>query len=637
MKKSDDELGMQRPITRRDIVHGLGAIAVGALLPPSGWTGVAIDRSTAASYPPLRDGLRGNHAGSFEAMHHLARHARQDWQAPESSVSEIFDLVVVGAGISGLCAAYFYKREHPDARILILDNHADFGGHAKRNEFDVDGRRLIGYGGTQTMQKPSSYSPLVKDFLDDLGINVKAFESAYDEDFYHRNGLTAGLHFGREQWGTRQMVRFDLGCFDDYIPVAKSPLNAQEAVAAMPISTEAKKQLLALLTIDEDQMPEIKGDKKWDYLYNMSYRDFLRQHLGITELDVFNVLQDLAVDSGVGIDAINALSAMTYGVLPGWDASGLPALEASEPYIHHFPDGNASIVRQLVRRMIPAVAPGSSMEDLITATFDYEQLDRASSHVRLRLNSTVVHVEQGGEASNSNMVNITYIREGKAHKAQAYGAVLACNNSAIPYLCPQLPEEQREALAFQVKTPILYTSVALRNWRAWKKIGIGAVMCPGSYHINATLDFPVSWGDYQFSTNPDQPVIVHMERFPHVSNQGLTARQQHRAGRHELLATSFEEIERNVRLQLNEMLAEGSFDAARDIAGITVNRWAHGYAYWYNPLFDTIYDDDDDERYPHMIARKPFGRISIANADSAASAMTESAIEQGYRAAAELI
>jgi spermidine dehydrogenase len=162
-------------------------------------------------------------------------------------------------------------------------------------------------------------------------------------------------------------------------------------------------------------------------------------------------------------------------------------------------------------------------------------------------------------------------------------------------------------------------------------------MCPGSYHINATLDFPVSWGDYQFSTNPDQPVIVHMERFPHVSNQGLTARQQHRAGRHELLATSFEEIERNVRLQLNEMLAEGGFDAARDIAGITVNRWAHGYAYWYNPLFDTIYDDDDDERYPHMIARKPFGRISIANADSAASAMTESAIEQGYRAAAELI
>ncbi|MDE0841171.1 MAG: FAD-dependent oxidoreductase [Porticoccaceae bacterium] len=637
MNKSDDDLGMQRPITRRDIVHGIGAIAAGALLPRSGWTAASLDRASADSYPPLRDGLRGNHAGSFEAMHQLARGDRRDWEPLEQGDSGIFDLVVVGAGISGLCAAYYYKRDHPKSRILILDNHDDFGGHAKRNEFDVDGRRLIGYGGTQTMQQPSSYSPLVKEFLDDLGIDIGAFKSAYDENFYRRNGLTAGLHFGRAHWGTRQMVRFDLGCFDDYIPVAKSPLNAQEAVAAMPISEEAKQQLFSLLSTTEDQIPDIEGDAKWDYLYRMSYRDFLSEHLGITEVDVFNVLQDLAVDSGVGIDSINALSAMTYGGLPGWDAAGLPAAEASEPYIHHFPDGNASIARQLVRRMIPAVALGTSMEDLITATFDYDQLDRASSQVRLRLNSTVVHVEQGGAASDSKVVDITYIREGKTYKARAHGTVLACNNSAIPYICPQLPEVQREALAFQVKTPILYTSVALRNWRAWKNMGIGAVMCPGSYHINATLDFPVSWGGYQFSTNPDQPVIVHMERFPHVSNQGLTARQQHRAGRRELLTTSFEEIERNVRLQLNEMLIEGGFDAARDIAGITVNRWAHGYAYWYNPLFDTIYEDDDDERYPHMVARKPFGRISIANADSAASAMTESAIEQGYRAAAELL
>jgi spermidine dehydrogenase len=200
-----------------------------------------------------------------------------------------------------------------------------------------------------------------------------------------------------------------------------------------------------------------------------------------------------------------------------------------------------------------------------------------------------------------------------------------------------LPAEQREALAFQVKSPILYTSVALTNWRAWKKMGIGAVYAPGSYHIHATLDFPVSLGGYSYSSGPDEPIVVHMERFPHVNNENLTAVEQFRRGRYELLSTSFGTIERNVRVQLAGMLGEGGFDPAVDIAGITVNRWAHGYARFYNPLFDPIYEDDDDERYPHMRSRKPFGPIAIANSDSAASAMLEAAVEQGHRAVSELL
>ena len=207
----------------------------------------------------------------------------------------------------------------------------------------------------------------------------------------------------------------------------------------------------------------------------------------------------------------------------------------------------------------------------------------------------------------------------------------------IPYLCPELPVSQREALANQVKSPILYTNVALRNWQSWKKMGIGAVLSPGSYHIAASLDFPVSLGDYSFSGGPDEPVVVHMERFPHVNNQGLTAQEQHRRGQQELLTTPFETIELNVREQLASMLGEGGFDPATDITGITVNRWAHGYGYFYSPLFDTVYEDDDDERYPHMRARKPFGRITIANADAAAGASLGAAVEQGHRAVTELI
>jgi spermidine dehydrogenase len=207
----------------------------------------------------------------------------------------------------------------------------------------------------------------------------------------------------------------------------------------------------------------------------------------------------------------------------------------------------------------------------------------------------------------------------------------------IPYLCPELPAPQREALAFQVKSPILYTNVAVRNWQAWQKLGIGAVVSSGSYHVHAMLDFPVSLGDYHFASEPDDPIAVHMERFPHRPNEGLSERQQRRLGRHELLSTSFETIERNIRNQLAGMLADGGFDPARDIEAITVNRWAHGYSYGYNDLEDDpYYADRNDERYPHVRGRKQYGRITIANSDAGARAMLESAVEQAHRAVGEL-
>ncbi len=290
-----------------------------------------------------------------------------------------------------------------------------------------------------------------------------------------------------------------------------------------------------------------------------------------------------------------------------------------------------------MRELIPTVAPGETMDDVVTARFDYSKLDNANSRVRLRLNSCVIGVEHDGDPKSAKRVRVTYVRDGLAFRVYASACVLACNNAMIPHLCPELPEPQREALALQVKTPILYTTVALRNWRAWKKIGIGGMIAPGSYHINAMLDYPVSLGSYSFAREPDEPITVHMERFPHRSNEGLTAREQHRAGQFELLSTPFETIERNIRSQLAGMLNDGGFDPVADIEAITVNRWAHGYAYWYNPLFDPIYDDYDDERHPHMRARKRFGRVAIANSDAGARANIASAIEQGHRAVAELI
>jgi len=643
MKARDRNLGMDRLISRRDLLHGMGALAASTLVPGQALAEemLALERAggAAASYPPALTGMRGSHVGSYEVALQLAFEGKRDWGFAHEPDPDDYDLVVVGGGLSGLAAAHFYRKEKPKARILILDNHDDFGGHAKRNEFQPGGSTLIGYGGSQTLQEPSGYPDVVKGLLQDLGVDKKRFDTAYDQEFYKRHGLGAGIYFNRDNWGVDRMVPFDWGTFKGYVPLAPSPLSPEEAVAQFPISEPARREFLRLLVTDQDRMSDIPLDAKELYLYTISYRDFLSKHLEIREPEVFAVLQDLAADSGVGIEAVPALMALSFAGLPGWGATGLLVAESyyTEPYIHHFPDGNASIARLLVRQMIPQVAPGNTMDDVVKARFDYSKLDEAKSPVRLRLSSTAVRVEHDGRPKSAKRVRISYIRDGIPYQVYARSCVLACYNMMIPHLCPEMPAPQREALALQVKTPILYTTVALRNWQAWKKLGIGAAVTPGSYHTVAQLDFPVSLGGYQFSKGPDDPIAVHMERFPHQNNTGADPREQRRLGRFELLSTPFETIERSIRSQLVGMLGSGGFDPGKDIEAITVNRWAHGYAYYYNPLFDPYYENYEDERYPHMQARKRFGRITIANSDSVATPMLEAAVAQGYRAATELL
>jgi len=196
MRSRDRDLGMDRAISGRDMLQGVGALAVGELCTPHNQI-FALENPGAAGYPPELMGFRGSHPGSFKVAHQLAFTGRRDWGAVQGTDDDIYDLVVVGGGLSGLAAAHFFLKQMPTARILILDNHDDFGGHARRNEFQVGGRTLIGYGGNQTLEAPSGYSDVVKGLLRDLGVDTKRFDTAYDQEFYKRHGLAAGIYFNR--------------------------------------------------------------------------------------------------------------------------------------------------------------------------------------------------------------------------------------------------------------------------------------------------------------------------------------------------------------------------------------------------------------------------------------------------------
>jgi spermidine dehydrogenase len=213
--------------------------------------------------------------------------------------------------------------------------------------------------------------------------------------------------------------------------------------------------------------------------------------------------------------------------------------------------------------------------------------------------------------------------------------VLACYNMMVPYLCPELPEQQREALSYAIKAPLVYTRVLIRNWKSFERLGLDSAYCPGSYHTSVRLGDPVSMGLYRCPRTPDEPMVLQLLRIP--LKPGLPAPEQWKIGRKEW--APFETYERKVRDQLGRMLSAGGFDPARDIEAITVNRWSHGYAYGYDPATNEVdfLSDWPKERLTHLRARRPFGRVSIANSDAAANAMTEAAFGEAHRAVQEIL
>jgi spermidine dehydrogenase len=306
--------------------------------------------------------------------------------------------------------------------------------------------------------------------------------------------------------------------------------------------------------------------------------------------------------------------------------------EEADRYFFHFPDGNASIARLIVRKLVPETIPGSSATDVVTAKANYSKLDQPANSVRIRLNSTAVRVQHQGEPATAKSVEITYSQGGKLNTVRAAHCILACWHVVIPYICTELPEKQKAALASAQKVPLLYTNVEFKNWTSFQKLGVNSVYAPGCYHTGVNLDLPVSIGGYECATKPEAPIVVHMMKA--ACKPGRPARDQHRLGRIQLYSTTFETFERNIRDQLSRTLGPGGFDPARDIAAITVNRWPHGYAYEYNSLFDDFWLNGGET--PCEVARKPFGRIAIANSDAAAYAYTDAAIDQAYRAVKEV-
>jgi len=630
-------------INRRDFVNGCAlSLAAGTAISPLEAVAQDLLDPTALPadyYPPTRQGLRGSHEGSFEVAH--AARDGATFSAVDAG-DYAYDLVVVGGGLSGLSAAHFFRKQNgPDSRILIIDNHDDFGGHAKRNEFRHDGGIYLVNGGTLNVEAPSQYSTVAAGLLWELGIDRERYfqKNRGMWSNYSDMGLKGSMFYDRETFG------------EDKLVVGYGDMPIGDFIRQAPVSPEVQLDAVRLYEEKKDYLPGLDAAEKRQTLTKMSYRDFVVNIVGCHP-DVMHLFDTSLL--GIFVTAMDAIPAiycreMGYPGFEGMNLDDIPVNQlANEPGGQHgrentdraesgdpdmyFPDGNATIARLLVSSLVPDAVSDNTMEGIVTAKIDYSLLDRDDNKVRIRLNSTAIDVAH----VNDSLVETTYVLGGKAYTVSSNNVVLACWNSVIPNICRELSPEQREALAYGVKSPLVYTGVLVSNWQSWVDAGISRVTAPGGFHPSIGLQPMLEMGDYKTARSPEDPIVVRMSTY--FYEPGHSRREQHRIGSNRMLATPFETFEYHIRDQLSRILGPTGFDDERDILGITVNRWPHGYTYSYNPLFDPeLWAYTTTPQRPCVIARQRIGRIAIANADAAASPHTDAAIGEAYRAVTELL
>ena len=623
--------GGKREISRRDFLDGVALVAGGMALSPLISSANSNQAFSHVVYPPSLTGMRGNHPGAYEVAHALARYGQRPTDfAP---VDTLYDLVVVGAGISGLTAAYLYKkRAGPDAKILILDNHDDFGGHAKRNEFSLEGRPLLGVGGSLNLEQGAMGDAALA-LLEEIGVDFAGLRRAIAPQYMISDPLSEhGLYLNADEFGADRSINgpwnLTWAGFGDF----------SAAVRSLELAAADEAGLIALIGAQTDFLKGIPNEEREQFLHETAYATFLSERVGMSESGIKIVEPWIKALFGVSAKSVSISEALKAGA-PGATSVTPPAPDANEaeevdPDLYRypiFPDGNASVARLLVSHLIPSAVSGDTAESIVTRVVDYGGLDREEASVRLRLNSTAVNVTN----RDDGLVDVAYVVDGKNRVVRCRSSILAGYAGMVPSLCPDLPVEQRENLAYGVKVPFICTNVLLRSGTAVRKQAVSGYQCPGSFYSLVASAPPLSLGGYEAPTGDDDPLVVWMISAPAPeATGGESARDLCRQGRHRLLSMSFDEIEAATLSQLTGMFGSSGFDAKTDVEAITVNRWAHGYAYEYMDLHDPKWPAGEA---PHELARAPIGRISIANSDTEAHAYVQSAIDAAIRAVNEIL
>jgi spermidine dehydrogenase len=619
-------LGLDQEITRRDFLNstlvGSGALLLHPLSPadwlaqkPSDsaddWTGYGGVGDYANS--------NGNTQGVLEAGHRIRDGEFEN--VPENVVEtgEVYDCVIVGGGISGLAAGLIFHRQAGDGKTcLVIDNHPVFGGEAKRNEFVVDGRRLVGHQGSALFQVNYPHS-FIERFYQSIGLKVPRLEyqkwGSSEPEMQlpttpYLGGAPYGLYFGAKFGQAKGVWLTD--------PWGKKLEGA-------PISAKAREELLRTQTpVSASQVPKYRGDAISRRLDTITLEQHLMEKYHISRETVRTFLTpDEGGGFGLGPDALSGYTAYAF------DAFG-PTLDEGNQM---FPDGNSGIARLIVKTLIPESIHGEhSLEDVCRNNINFDALDRTGAAARIRLDSTAVWVKHDGVPEKSESVTVLYTRGDKVYKIRARSVVMAGGSWTTKHIVRDLPDDRKQAYAQFHRSPCMMANIAVRNWRFLYKMGIsGCQWFDGLGSFLQVRKLALCGADSP-TIGPDSPVVLTLKVL--YSRPGHTAEEQGHLGRAEMIVTPFREYERQIREQFTQMFARSGFDASRDIAGIILNRWGHAYA---SPAPGFYFGKDGKPAPGDVLRAAPFGRIAFANVDLSGMPDHKSSIIEADRAVGQLL
>ncbi len=613
----EKELGLHQDITRRDFIYGSSLVMGGVM---AGGAADAAEDGYAFDVGPSWYGpggvgdyatSHGNTPGVVAVAHDIRGGRFKSPLADASDSGELYDLVVVGGGFAGLAAAHHFNRLRPGGKVLILDNHPIFGGEAKRNEFDVDGYHLTGPQGSNdfAIQEktggPGDYFtalniPREFVFAEPQGAasGMRIPLDNYDYMAWHHDTFDVGHYFdgARQPW-VRDIWRSGL---------SSTPWSADE---------EAAFRRLRDTETPADEIPDAELDSMTLRAY---YEDVLKMPPLVS--DYYDPI--MASIAGLGCDGLSAYWGRAFE-MPGFSR---PDAYVAEP-LKSFPGGNAALARHFVKKMIPAAIPGDTFEEILNTRIAFEELDKKSNPVRIRLDSTAVRVEH----KTDDRVAVTYSSQDTLHRLHAKAVVMASGGWVNRHVIADLPQSHHDAYDAFVHAPVLVANVALRNWRFMERLGVSAALWSGGFGFTCNIRRPMVVGGASQPLDPDKPIVLTF--YAPMFKSGLAPKQQGVVARAEMLSTLFADYEMQIREQMSAMFSAGGFDAARDIAGIVLNRWGHAYV---APGPGFMFGQDGNMAPPDVI-RQQFGRIAIGHAELRGHQYWSGAAGEGRRAVESLL
>jgi spermidine dehydrogenase len=623
--------GMNRDLTRRDFLNGALA-GSGAVLLSSASPLQLLTRAKAASpadndftgYGGVGDyaNSNGNTFAVLTAGHQIRDGAFESLPATVSDTGETYDCVVVGGGISGLAAALIFQRKAgPGKTCLVLDNHPIFGGEAKRNEFLVDGQRLIGHQGSALFWPPFPHSFMAR-FYESIGLKAPRLEYQKWAGPAPEIPLTRTPYLGSAPYGLYFGAKFGQpqGVW------ITDPWDKNKKLEGAPISAKAREELLRSQSADSAsaQKPQYRGDAISRRLDTITLEDHLMERYAISRDTVRTfLLTDEGGGFGLGADALSGYTAYAFDELGPIPEDGTEM----------FPDGNSGIARLIAKTLIPESIAGSpALEDVCRKNVNFAALDRSGSATRIRLDSTAVWVKHDGDPAKSESVTIAYTRGGKTYRVKARSVVMAGGSWTTRNIVRDLTEDRKQAYAQFYRSPCMLANVAVRNWRFLYKMGIsGCQWYEGLGNYLQVRKLALCGADSP-TIGPDSPVVLAIKVL--YTYPGKTAEQQGHMGRAEIISTPFRDYERQIRQQFTDMFARSGFDASRDIAGIILNRWGHAYA---SPAPGFYFGKDGKPAPGDVLRAAPCGRIAFANTDLSGTPDHKSSILEADRAVEQLL